>query len=398
MAEGAVRPGPHVSVARFDEGAVLFTGDRVHRLDRWGMQLFDRLQTAPLAQLVDQLAAESGAGAATVAADLDAFVDALRAGGILDDRPAVAPAAASAPPRPEPPAGGAGTVAGATHAAGPFRALGWAFSVRSSDQQLARYVAELFAPFAASGQDEHVYVVTRADRRWTVTVDGVVQLRTPWLWLVVAWLQWHVNQQVIATTTTHVLVHASVVADGDGALVLAGPMNAGKTTLAAVMLARGFRCLTDEAAAFSLASGRLEPYPRPLAVERSGWDLLPELEPPRSWRRRFQRRQWHLPMPSPTPGESFALRAVVLPSVDAGGPVRFEAVTPPEALEALCEHAFNLTGLGAAAFDVLAGAIRGAGPAYRLTVSDLDRAAGGLASILRGRSPVRALGAGHAAW
>jgi len=75
----------------------------------------------------------------------------------------------------------------------------------------------------------------------------------------------------------HVFIHAGVVGWHGRAIVIPGRSFSGKTTLVAELVRAGATYYSDEFAVFD-TQGRVRPFPRPLAVRRSGGQT-PELRP-----------------------------------------------------------------------------------------------------------------------
>lgn len=87
-----------------------------------------------------------------------------------------------------------------------------------------------------------------------------------------------------ANVRSHLLFHAAVLADADGAILIVAPSMHGKTTLTLELLRRGFAFLSDEMAALSLKTGWVEPFPRALAIrtgslKRAGFPSPPPETP-----------------------------------------------------------------------------------------------------------------------
>jgi hypothetical protein len=168
------------------------------------------------------------------------------------------------------------------HRTGVVRALGYAFTVGTSDATLGAYLAALFAPMTlapggnpAVAREAHHYRVSEdAVRQWEVTVDDALVVRTPEPSEALAMLLWHVNGSVVEHTPDLTLVHAAAAARDGAAVVLPGAMEAGKTTLVAALLRAGLAYLTDEITAIDPASLRVMPYPKALSVDPGSWDVL----------------------------------------------------------------------------------------------------------------------------
>ena len=85
-------------------------------------------------------------------------------------------------------------------------------------------------------------------------------------------------EQVIARAAPGWLLHASAVAVDGGAIVFAGPTQAGKTTMALALVARGHRLMTEEIVWIG-ASGEVRGLCRPLHVRAeeyipAGWTRI----------------------------------------------------------------------------------------------------------------------------
>lgn len=71
---------------------------------------------------------------------------------------------------------------------------------------------------------------------------------------------------IAAKVQSHYLIHAGAMAYGNQGLILAADSLHGKTTLVLELARRGFKFLSDEAAALGRADKKLHPFPRSLRV------------------------------------------------------------------------------------------------------------------------------------
>jgi hypothetical protein len=375
-----VERGREVEVVVLDGEAVLFHRGRVHRLDLVGTRVWAMLDgTTTLDDLARELGREFDEGADRVRADIGAFLAHLGAEGLLEPGPPPphAPGAASAPRRTQPPEG-----------ARCYEAMAFRFSLQA-DNEIGRYLHELFGQFsAADGSVDASYELTRevdeATVRFIVRRNGEIVLTTTRAWLAIAWMLWDTNQRVILHEREHVLVHAAALSIEDRAVVIPARMGSGKSTLAASLALRGFRYLTDEAAAIRLGQTAVTPYPRTMALATSTQALLPELRPTPSWRSRYQRRQWHVTASQlgGAPGPATAtVSAVVALELRPGEPSALTQISRSEAFESLCRNAWNLAGLGDSGFRTLGQAVAGAACA-RLTFGDIPSAVEAVRGLL----------------
>jgi hypothetical protein len=70
------------------------------------------------------------------------------------------------------------------------------------------------------------------------------------------------------------LLHAAAVSHGDRCVLLPGKTSAGKSTLTAWLVARGYRYLTDELVYIPAGTTTVVPFPRPLNVRAGGLNAL----------------------------------------------------------------------------------------------------------------------------
>lgn len=257
-------------------------------------------------------------------------------------------------------------------------ALGFSFAIRSSDPEVARSVERTFQDLpSVAGPPATTYsLVDRGPRtagqhvlyagpeRLTLSHDLPRVLRR---------LLWHVNQQVVAQgTNTHVLLHAAVASRDGAGVVLAAPMESGKSTLVAGLVRAGLDYLSDEVAAIDPLTLDVDSYPKPITLDTGSWTVLPGLEPAEV----PTVTQWQVPASTIRPGSVVgrtAVRLVVTPSYDAAGTTRLVPASRAAMLTRLLVSSFNRRDQPARRLEVLARVLRGA-RCYQLDVSDLDLA------------------------
>jgi len=82
-------------------------------------------------------------------------------------------------------------------------------------------------------------------------------------------------------------LHAAVIERGARAVIMPGPPGAGKSTLCAALVHRGWRLLSDEFALISFDDGRISPLARPISLKNHAIDLIRGLAPDCILSRRF---------------------------------------------------------------------------------------------------------------
>ncbi len=262
-----------------------------------------------------------------------------------------------------------------------FRALDYAFEVRSADPDLAQRVAAVYCDLAVP--DHHggdgsraVYELVPGSEPgfWQLRCDGVPVFGDATASHVLGTLLWHVNAQTTQRAMPgHVVLHAAAATWDGRAVVLPAPMESGKTTTVTGLLLAGFGYLTDEAAAVSMADLHVEPFHKSLSVDDGSWQVLAEL---RVHDAGGMPAQWQVPVSS-IEASSLSARTpvafVVLPKYVAGADTVLAPVSRAEAVLDLCASTFQFLEDPVRNLEGLATVCR-AVDCYRLTIGDLDAA------------------------
>lgn len=137
-------------------------------------------------------------------------------------------------------------------------------------------------------------------------------------------------------------LHAGVVADAGGALLLPGASGSGKSTLTALLVHAGFVYYSDETALLRDGDLRVMPVPLSLCVKEGGLPALasrfPALERARLHLRADGKRVAYIPPPAASmavPDSASQVRAVVFPRYAPGAPPRCDRLPALVALERL---------------------------------------------------------------
>lgn len=92
--------------------------------------------------------------------------------------------------------------------------------------------------------------------------------------------EWGLNWCITTHCHEYLIVHAAVVEKNGSALLLSAPPGAGKSTLCAALVCRGWRLLSDELALLSLESaGDVIPLARPVCLKNSSIDIMRQFAP-----------------------------------------------------------------------------------------------------------------------
>jgi len=271
-----------------------------------------------------------------------------------------------------------------------YRMIGYACRVRTDLPDVMRLVRELLSPFEVSGLEGPEYRLERiadpADPNpFRLTVDDREAHRVATSLGLVDELLWELNRAAIPTAPG-VAVHAGAVSLEGRGVVLPAPMDSGKTTLTAGLVAAGFSYLSDEAALIAPDTGELLAYPKPLwlspgsvgAVDGLRGRVMPE------YRELGRMRTYVRPddLRAGAVGSACPVALVVAPRFLATSPVRLEPMSRAATLMCLAENSFNLRELGGRGLEQLRRSVVGA-HGYRLTHGDLDEAVAKILALVR---------------
>lgn len=89
-----------------------------------------------------------------------------------------------------------------------------------------------------------------------------------------AMFEWGLNWCIATNSHQFLIVHAAVVAKDDKAVILPGAPGAGKSTLCAALVCRGWRLLSDEMALINTGDLRITPVPRPIGLKNQSIEII----------------------------------------------------------------------------------------------------------------------------
>lgn len=271
------------------------------------------------------------------------------------------------------------------------------FAVRltTSLSWVARHVQQLYADFPLL-PDETVVdaeVSARASgwcyRRISLFVDGSLQYPHVPRGAAIPLLEWTLNRCVFHRPSTYLILHAAVVERHGAVVILPGDTGAGKSTLCAALMHRGWRLFSDEVALVRPGDGQVVPAPRPVSLKEDSIEKIRDFAPDAVmgpvWPETPKGRLAHL-----LPTRASVLRMeetapaslIVFPSFAPGTAAQLEAVSKADAFLECAAHAFNYIVLGRTGFLALADLISGC-DCHGLVYGDLEEAVNLLESLHR---------------
>jgi len=262
-----------------------------------------------------------------------------------------------------------------------FQVVGAEDVVRAAHQLMTdlftddRYLAE---PVSAEPADLLVYGVSESavvvdDRRFDIrsTAEAIETI------------QWHLNQVVVERCIrTMTGLHAAGAARDGRLVLLPAESGSGKSTTVAGLVRAGWQYLSDEACLIDSATLEVQPYPKPVGLERGSWRLFPDVsrlvEPHGTWL-----------VPSGCLGTGgvcgpMVPAAVVSPRYEPGRKTALRRVSPGELVMDLAQSTFSFNMDGTRHLRVLARLAREI-PGYVLTVSSLPEAVELLGAVAAAR-------------
>ncbi len=192
--------------------------------------------------------------------------------------------------------------------------------------------------------------------------------------------EWGLNWCVANHANKYLIVHAAVVEKNGYAVIMAAPPEAGKSTLCAGLVARGWRLLSDELALISTKDGSLTPVPRPVSLKNASIDLIRNFVPgvtigPESYgTSKGVVAHRKAPDDSIKRADEPAVPAwLVCPRFKPGAPARMEQRSKAQTFMYIIKNAFNYNVHGLRGYRTVASLIDRCG-CYDFTYSCLDEA------------------------
>jgi len=177
------------------------------------------------------------------------------------------------------------------------------------------------------------------------------------------------------------LFHAAVVGNSRQVLMLPAGSAAGKTTLTALLLRRGYDFYSDELAVVDIKDRTVTPFPMPMSIKPGSLDIMasgyPELKRAFFYRRPDGRQTAYVPPPKQTrlPSDARAvIRAFIFPTFRKHNPTRLARISKPDALNRLFMTVSSNRDLKAPDISTILHLIERT-PCFRLPFSDANKAA-----------------------
>ncbi len=173
--------------------------------------------------------------------------------------------------------------------------------------------------------------------------------------------EWGLNWCVAMYAHQYLVIHAAVIARDDKALIMPGPPGAGKSTLCAGLVARGWRLLSDELTLVDVASGLIWPLVRPINLKNASIGVIKAFAPEAVFSAEASdTAKGTVALMKPPPASVAAADrparavAILLPRYTPDAEPKFMQRSKARACLDLAEQGFNFGVLGEAAFQRVA--------------------------------------------
>jgi HprK-related kinase A len=194
-------------------------------------------------------------------------------------------------------------------------------------------------------------------------------------------LEWGLNWCISAHCHHWLVIHAAVVERDGRALLLPAPPGAGKSTLCAGLVHRGWRLLSDELALFDPTTGAIAPLARPISLKNASIDVIRRFAPDAvlsaTVHDTLKGSVAHMKPPSDAVRRALEPafpRWIVVPRYQAGATSELRPLSRGRAFMHLAESAFNYHVHGRQGFELLATVVQGC-DCYEFTYGELESAA-----------------------
>jgi len=199
--------------------------------------------------------------------------------------------------------------------------------------------------------------------------------------------EWGLNYAIAAQAHQYLIVHAAAIERGGRVAILPGAPGAGKSTLTAALVQRGWRLLSDELALIRPRDRHVVPLARPINLKNGSIALMRAYAPDAvfSAETHDTAKGTVALMRAPDASVARSLEAapigwIIFPRWDKDAPARLAPWSKAAGLMEIAHNSMNYSLHGAAGFELLA-AIFAASGCYRFTYGKLDDAVAAFAAL-----------------
>ncbi|MCP3867842.1 MAG: HprK-related kinase A [Gammaproteobacteria bacterium] len=201
--------------------------------------------------------------------------------------------------------------------------------------------------------------------------------------------EWGLNWCIATTAHQLLIIHAAVVEKNNHAIIMPGNPGAGKSTLCAALVCRGWRLLSDEMALITPNDLKIIPIPRPIGLKNESIGIMGnfgekhEIGPSVMDTSKGTVAHMRPPTESVKQANTGVYPGTILfPTYSAGSGVELEEVGKAIALARMTEQSFNSHILGVEGIKVMERVVSRSS-VFNLKYSNLDTAIARIDELIR---------------
>lgn len=276
--------------------------------------------------------------------------------------------------------------------------------LKSSIQSVSESLALLYSDYPITSQGQECFTDFHVELRppnslrrcYRPQVNFYLDGKSPFSPLPLSqafpFLEWGLNWCIAGHFYQYLLIHAAVVEKDKFTLILSGQPGAGKSTLCAALVTKGWRLLSDEMAVVDLVEQTLIPIVRPVSLKNESIELIRKFAPSAVIGNVFldtkKGNVTHMKPPEQSVASSTIrakARCLVFPRFLADSQIKTNALDKGASVVKLAENSFNYNVLGMQGFNALCEIVNQCA-CFELTYSELDDAVDYFEEIVKKKS------------
>lgn len=267
---------------------------------------------------------------------------------------------------------------------GPF-----SFCIDSHIEEVIEGLGDLYADYELRDHgfaDFHISLTRpKGIRRWLhpqvlFLFDGKTPFKPLPFSQALPMMEWGMNWCIANHMHHYLILHAAVVEKNGQAVIMPGNPGAGKSTLCAALVSRGWRLFSDELALMDIDEGTLIPVTRPVSLKNESISVIQTFSPNahlgKSYADTTKGTVAHMRPPKLSvehAGHSAKPRWIIAPQYNKEISSKLDTESMAKMFMNLAENAFNYHIHGPRGFDVLGKLVEDC-DCYTYTYNDLDKA------------------------